>query len=469
MTVFSDESAKLQKQDNYFIAIEGLTEKYSLYRIQNPTSTFERRLGFPRGIEQRVYPLEGKSSLSGVSFTLLDTDGGITDLVSVQAPGAPLVNIQNRKVQVFAGYRNIDEAEYQLVFTGDFYDPPRWSMNTKTWSFAIADNKRRFREKIMTNATDASRTFLSGNVLNIYYAILTGDFANVTFPVVTSGATPTGLGIAASDVDATGIQAERDEWLYYVTLSFTFKKEIKAEEFLRKELFRIFGYPTVGADGKVGFRAFHAPHPAEAVKVIEKKNVLGNVTLAQRWDLHVNQIQILGDYDIDTDTFGTVLAQFDDTADQSATNAVRPLIIESKGLRSTLQGATIARLWLNRVKQRLIPTPNLLGANIDFTQRDLKAGQVIDFTHDEVPNSATGDLGVASRRYELTSIRPDFRQGSFRVSLLETAIGNRYRAIGPNSLPDYGSQTQAQKDKYGSIADTGTLLLGGVDPAHTIL
>jgi hypothetical protein len=56
-----------------------------------------------------------------------------------------------------------------------------------------------------------------------------------------------------------------------------------------------------------------------------------------------------------------------------------------------------------------------------------------------------------------------------RFTLITTNFGKRYRVIAPTGLADYGSQTQAQKDKYLSIASSPGELLGGVDPAQQII
>lgn len=470
MTAFDDETAKYSKADNYFLVVDGLSTRYSVYPVQNPSATYKQYLGIPSSIAQKVYPLEGKSSLGSVSFSLLDVGQEITDLVSVDAPSAPLPAILNRRARVYAGFRNIDEADYVLVFTGEFYEPPVYDRDELSWSFTLADLKRpTINEKIMKNATLSSPTILSGNFVNIYFALLTGDFANATFPVTTSGATPTGLGIAVTDINQSALVSERDEWAYYIDMRFEFRSPEKAKTFFEKELFRIFGYPIVETDGRLSFRMYHAPHPASPVKTLAEAKIVGVGAMKQRWDLHLNKIEIQGDYDPDTGNFDTVLASFEDTQDQIDTKEVRPRTFQLKGLRSDLDGATIARIALERLLQRVKRSPLAIPVETDFTIRDLQAGEVAEFSHDEVPDTALGSIGVSSKRVEITSVKVNFERGTNRVELLDTAIGNLYRVIAPNALPDYTSQSAAERAKYGSIADAADNEFSNDDPAHEIL
>lgn len=467
MTAFDDETAKFAKADNYFIVIDGLSTRYSVFAVQNPAHTYKRLLSIPSSIAQRVYPLEGRSSLGSVSFELEDENGEITDIVSTDAPGAPIPSLINRRAQMFAGFRNIDAAEYILVFTGEFYEPPVYSRDERSWKFTLADLKRpTINEKIMKNASSATPTIISGNFVNIYFALLTGDFANVTFPVTTSGATPTGLGIAATDINQAGLVAEREDWAWYINMRFEFRRPEKAKTFFEKELFIIFGYPIVETDGRLNFRMYHAPHPADPIKTLGKAKIVNLKDVVQRWDLHLNKIEIQGDFDPDTGNFDTVLASFEDTQDQIDTKEVSERTFQLKGLHSDLNGATIARIWLERILQRVRRPPLAIPIETDFTIRDLQAGDVAEFSHDEVPDTALGTVGVVSKRVEITAVATNFKRGTNKVDLLDTAIGNRYRVIAPNTLPDYTSQTADERAKYGSIALAATDEFSNGDPTH---
>lgn len=471
MTAFDDETAKFAKADNYFVVIDGLTTRYSVFAVQNPAHTYKRLLSIPSSIAQRVYPLEGRSSLGSVSFELEDENGEITDIVSTDAPGAPIPSLINRRARVFAGFRNIDAADYVLVFTGEFYEPPTYSRDQRAWSFTLADLKRpMIKEKIMKNSAVATPTIIVGNFVNIYFALLTGDFANGTFPLISvSGATPTGLDIAPTDINQAGLVAEREDWAWYINMRFEFRAPEKAKTFFEKELFRIFGYPVVETDGRLSFRMYHAPHPADPIKTLGEAKIVNLKDVTQRWDLHLNKIEIQGDFDPDTGNFDTVLASFEDTQDQTDTKEVSERIFQQKGLRSDLNGETIARIWLERILQRVRRPPLAIPIETDFTIRDLQAGEVAEFSHDEVPDTALGTVGVASKRVEITAVATNFQRGTVKVDLLDTAIGNRYRVIAPNSLPDYTSQTAEERAKYLSIADAATDEFSNGDPAHEIL
>ena len=56
----------------------------------------------------------------------------------------------------------------------------------------------------------SASTLLEGNPYNVMLAVLTGDFANGSWPLVKAYGKPTGLGIAVADLDTTAILKERD-------------------------------------------------------------------------------------------------------------------------------------------------------------------------------------------------------------------------------------------------------------------
>jgi hypothetical protein len=272
-----------------------------------------------------------------------------------------------------------------------------------------------------------------------------------------------------ADINQSGLVAERDDWAYYINMRFEFRSATKAKTFFEKELFAIFGYPVVETDGRLSFRMYHAPHPASPIKTLSKDKIVALKPVSQRWDLHLNQIEIHGDFDPDTGNYDTVLASFEDTQDQTDTKEVRERTFQLKGLHSDLEGETIARIALERLLQRVQRPPLAIPIEVDFTIRDLQAGEVAEFSHDEVPDTATGTIGVVSKRVEITAVATNFPRGTSRVDLLDTAIGNRYRVIAPNTLPDYTSQTAEERAKYLSIADAADDEFSNDDPAHQIL
>ena len=456
------------QQPVYFLVMEGVSFRFSTGPVLGASVTYKQFMNTPRGVTQEIFPLEGKSSIGSLSLDLVDVDDEVTDLLS---PGQVVPTWINRDVTLFGGYADLDESEFAELFVGQVSD---WKMDAARYTLKMRDLKRTTLEKIMRNATEDTPSTIEGNPINIWYALVTGDFSNVTFPVTTSGAAATGLDVAAALIDETHLEAERDEWLFGWNLRFEFRKPEKAKKFFEDELFLLKGYALIRGSGQLSVRLYHPAHPAEPPLDLTEDNIQGIPKTRPLFKDHLNVIQIFGDHNPDFDegqgeTEFTLLFSFEDSADITATKERKELIIESKGLRSDLDGVRNATFAGNRIRQRYLEPPIEIKAETLFSKRALELGDVVGVTHSALPDIDTGLRGWTLEQCEVVKAEPDFQRGRMRFTLITTNFGRRYRVIAPNSVPDYGSQTQAQKDKYLSIADTGTELLGGVDPAHQII
>jgi hypothetical protein len=452
----------------YFLVIEGVSYRFSTGPVMNAGATYKEYMRTPRGVTQEIFPLEGRSSIGSLSLDLVDVSEEITNLLS---PGQVVATWINREVTLYGGYADLDEADYAKLFVGQVSD---WGMKGPVYTLKIRDLKRTTLEKIMTNATEDTPSTIEGNPINIWYALVTGDFANATFPVTTSGAAATGLNVSASLIDATHLQNERDEWLFGWNLHFEFRKPEKAKKFFEDELFLLKGYPLIRGSGQLSARLYHPSHPAETAQVLDEDTILGTPDTKPLFEDHVNDIKIYGDYNPDYDESTgesefTLLCSCEDSSDITATNERKELVIESKGLRTDLDGVRNARFAGGKIRQRFLNPPVEITAETLFSRRMLEVGDVVGVTHAALPEMDAGARGWAGVQCEVTKAVPDFRRGRMRFTLITTNFGRRYRVIAPNSVPDYTLQTQAQKDKYMSIADTATELLGGTDPAHQII
>ena len=453
------------QQPVYFLVMEGVSFRFSTGAVLGASVTYKEFMNTPRGVTQEIFPLEGKSSIGSLSIDLVDVDDEVTDLLS---PGQVVPTWINRNVTLFGGYADLDESEYAELFVGQVSD---WDMEGVGYTLKMRDLKRTTLEKIMTNASEATPTTLRGNPIDIWYALVTGDFSNGSFPVKTSGATPTGLDVSASLIDTTHLAAERDEWLFGWNLQFEFRKPEKAKKFFEDELFLLKGYALIRGSGQLSVRLYHPAHPAEPPQDLTEDNIIGIPKAKPLFDDHLNVIEILGDHDPDFDegqgeSEFTTLFSFEDTADITATKERKELIIESRGLRTALDGIRNATFAGNKIRQRFLDPPIEIEAQTLFSKRALEIGDVAGISHSALPDMDTGLRGWTLEQCEVVKAQPDFQRGRMRFTLITTNFGRRYRVIAPTGLADYGSQTQAQKDKYLSFASSPGELLGGVDPAH---
>lgn len=449
----------------YFIIMEGVAAfRISTGVILGATTTYKELMRTPRGVTQQVFPLEGKFTIGNITLPLVDKDGDITNLLS---DGQVVPTWINRDIELFAGYDDLDESDFAKIFEGEVSD---WTERDGTYAVKVKNLMGIFNNEIMTNSTEDVITEITGNPIDIYYAIITGDFANGTFPVVVTGATPTGLDLAASKVDTVNFIKERDDWLFGTVMRFQFRESEKAKDFFEEELFLLFGYPIIRPDGKLGIRLYHPPNPADPTVDLTEDDIIGTPRVKTKFKDHINRVQIFGDFnpDAEDEEFASLLDKTD-AADVTATGEEKSFDVESKGFRTILNGVRSARFAGNKILQRYTVPPIEMTVETLFSKRVIEVGEVVFITHKNVFNPNTGARGMTQIPFEVLKAKPNFNRGTITFTLLGTGFNRQYRVIAPNATPDYGSQSQSEKDTFMSIADTGTELLGGVDPAHQII
>lgn len=470
---WTTETEKTEQVPVYFAIIEGLAFRFSTHPVKGASVAYKPFMRIPSGAGQEVEPLKGESSIGSVSFTLVDEDGSVVDVLSTEKSTPTLDTLINRRVSIYGGYAELNESDFAPLFEGDIES---WSMleGGHEFRFRARDIKRTTFDEVMLNATTEAPSVIQGNPINIWRALITSDFSNANFPVITSGSTPTGLGVSASLIDDEHLAKERDEWLFGFEMQFTFTEPEKAKDFFSKELFILKGYPIIRPSGKMSVRLYHPAHPAEPLVELTEDDIIGVPQMQPDFRRHVNHIIIKGDYNPDGEPEFTTLFEFKDDADIAATRETKLLEIESKGLRSTLDGARNAAFAGNRIKQRYLKPPIEVDVETFFTKKVIEAGEIIFISHSKLPNLQTGQRGWENVACEAIEVDPDYSGGKMSFKFLSTTFGRRYRVIAPtlvggSPFPDYGLQTQEQRDRFASIAATSTERFTNGDLAHQII
>lgn len=469
MTTWNAETAADEKHPVYYMLFDGSATRYSGGRMKAPGGTVKVYLKSIGGVSQKIEFLDGKATIGGIRISLLDVDGEITDIVSTEKVAPIFDTLINRKMTFFGGYAPLDEADYQQIFVGQ-NTGWNYDVNKKEYRFEVSDIKRATLDEINLDTTEAASTTIEGNPIDIYRAYMTGDFANGGFPVITSGTTPTGLDVSTEFIDDTELASERDDWLWYWYMKFNFLAPEKGKDFFEQEIFKIFGYPKILSTGKIAARRYRPAHPALPPLTLDENDIVSLSALKRLYKDHLTSVKIWGDYNAVTDEFESLLFSFLDTADQTKTQEKPDLEIFSRGLRTEYDGVRTARFATNRWLQRYITPPLELKASVLFKKRALEVGDVVKVSHPELPNLTDGTLGWVDEPCEVTRVVIDFAKGLVNLTLLTTNFGKRYRVIAPNSLvDDHGDQTQEERDKYLSIADTITEDFLNGELAHQIM
>lgn len=522
------------KAPTYYIAIEGITTKhYSTALVLAAGTTKKPLMRVPDQIGQKISQLQGRQTISVFSFQLVDSAGEISDLLATDKSSPQLATLINRKVTLFSGYLDLNEADFAPIAIGEISDV-RLLMSGTAYSFKMRSLKRAQLEEIFTQAderggsplntrlgvdadagtrvltlldvsdrsegdrlyigpsTDSgdagdeekvtiasieglvvtlekvlassydaqdevrwATTVLRGNPINLIYAIMTGDFANATFPLTKVRGLPTGLNIAAGDIDAVGMVKERDRMIPHLELEFEEKQPSSGFRFLENKIYRHFGYPIVKGDGKLGFRLYRPAFPDDAGAGLPtlKEADIRRFEWQRPQDLHVNRVRLGVEFSLQNNEPLIVVLE-DQEADQTATKEVAEIDINQTGFRDALQGVRIAETRAAVWFRRFLQEPPQVRVWTGLRKRAIEEGDVVQLTHPEIPDISTGTRGVTSKRMEVVEVGHGFRDEEMTF-LLQDARFARPMFIGAaGALPDYDAASAAERE-YWHIADTG--------------
>lgn len=293
---------------------------------------------------------------------------------------------------------------------------------------------------------------ITGNPIDIYARILTGQFARTgtiqtAFPITAiSGATPTGLNYAYEELDVAQIQAERDVWYSGITLQFDFTTPEPARRFFEEQLFRVMdAYPVISPDGLFRVRAGRPSLPGAPVVEISDRNTSAVASWTRLTSDAITQMKIWGDFNPATREY-QVLADRQTPDVRYSARAVRRtelIEIKSRGLRTIFNGAGIAQARADRSLQRFgAGGPEQITVKSGPILAFLEPGERVLITLKDLPVMFSGSDGKNRETFEVTRLRS---QGNLETEV--TALGfylvGRPAFIGPDTMTaDYASATQ---------------------------
>jgi len=293
----------------------------------------------------------------------------------------------------------------------------------------------------------AASTVLEGNPFNIMLALLTGDFANGSWPLVRALGQPTGLSIATADIDTTGIIKERDRIYPSAVWRFEITKPVRGSTFLEGNLYRWLGYPRVLLDGTIGFRAFRAPYPddiAAGLATLTEDDIL-SWEAGRDLDSHVNRV-VLG---VDSAMGGGSPAQvvtLEDTADQATTGEEPEVREESTGFKGSESGVRLAQGRASVILRRCSDAPYQVRTRVPMRKRAIQVGEDLLLSHPRIPNPASSTPGLTLKRMEVVERNENMKMARVEL-LLQDANFTRPSFIGPpGGLPDYDAASAAERE-----------------------
>jgi hypothetical protein len=385
-------------------------------------------------------------------------------LAAVPALGQTFL-ILNNELEFYSGtallYRK-DGSQYEkLTITGG--DRPTKRVNLST---GITQSWSDLNNDIFTRAP-----FVRGNIINIFYALLSGVFERIYEPATATAATtdfsvvdfwngPSGLGIPAADVDVPGFQFTRDALYANFDVDFLWRDAAKARQFFQAQLFLLGFFPYIRSDGKISVRAFVPPGPEVASPVtLAPQDMITSPKWKRLIDSHFNRVIVRGDVPVESGSAYADLALRENIPDQTNSKEVSIVEINSGGLRTALNGIALAQEIAARHLRRWQGPPIEVDVELALTKRDVEVGNVVSLTDPDLPDTTVGTRGLTDRLMEVIRAGVDYGQGAVDLTLFDHSFRRKWSWIAPDGTPDYGAASLTQK-RYAFFGNASNLIGG---------
>lgn len=386
---------------------------------------------------QKINDLRGSSALSDLKFTVLDKGNSIT----ADFPG---FIFEGKKVTVKTGFSSLVEGDFVTVFEG-VIDRVDAGDNNNTYTFVCKNKARATKEKVYLIGDDAVNPVskdnlktVEGNPLQILRDILLTE-----------------LSVPAGNVDTARIDAYRDTIFAGYTFRFELKNSVEAKKFLEQEILApLGGYLWTNYLGKVSVNFFSplATDDLDAFQATDQ-NLL-DIPVPKQTEL-INVV---------THRFDNAGSEFNSEnveiwgASETKYGMQGSHILQSKGMRSTLQGFTLSRFIAKSIFNSYGDKNLALSGKLFWTAVKLEPGDFLTLTHNKVPDRGSGVVGITSVRFRVKNTSWDWFKGEVILELTDATD------VAPETFFKYASTTQVDwtsassgnKDSYQFVADDAT-------------
>lgn len=477
-TAAADASQQFQV---YFLRIDGLTTKdFSTHPVKSAAVTKSVCMDMPRGGGVTIDIQQGTRTAQEVECVLWDSSDEITALISTEASGAPLSTLINRKATLYGGYIDLAEADYAPIFTGRIASA-KATRDLLGYSITLADTFYLTDAKIMTNATDQLPSRVAGNPINLFYALLTGDFSvGGDFPVTDFSvlvpsliSAPTGLGLDPALLDLDGLIEERDRYHQTTLVDAMWNRPESAKAHLEKELFRVFRcFPTINGEGLLGLKFLNPPLPTATLVAITPDHIVDVLSWERAFEKHLNKFTYRGDLEMGQGAYGTPgeynatlygTVTDEDQADQDATGETIEYAVDSAWLKAAMGGVALARTLAGRARSMFLKTPAMVKLRCTFRMRHVEEGDIVAVTHPLLPDIQAGTRGITARPMMVLATAPVFDSALVDLTLLDASF-QKYGLIAPAGTVNYTLADATTKTRYAFVANASALMSNGATP-----
>lgn len=282
-----------------------------------------------------------------------------------------------------------------------------------------------------SDGTNVFLVYASGDINPITYLlqILVSPGGGSAYDVLSDG-----LGIDQSMVDIAGFEAIRSAFFNTELYRFYSHNVGKASTFIQQEILLATNMRIFAQDGKISGAVLDQITIGGTPPTIDEDSITALPSWSITSDGILNQIIIDYAYSEGEDKFSrTVIAQ-DDTS--ITTFGLKPALkLQFKGIKSDLNGATIAQNRADRLLARLGTPQASISVTTQFDKSDLSFGETVTLSHRYLPQPG-GGLGINSQ-LEIISRSVDFALGNATYKLAYTSYANlRIGLIAPSPFID---------------------------------
>jgi hypothetical protein len=324
-----------------------------------------------------------------------------------------------QRVQLYAGYAAIDEADYLAVPKMEVIS--RRFVDGVTLEIIATDIQRALRRTVFVGASPDAPVTLTDNPVTTALKVLTSTGAGTNGAYDTLAAA-NGLAIPQALVDVAGLETLRAAEFAGETYVFSITGPEDGKAFIEEQIWKTLGcYPVIKQDGKLS--AKRAKQTGASVVTLDESTIT-----AWGWAMGdaqiINVVEFEYDWDI-ADARGVYSKRQIYTADQPAgTSSIDkygrrpPLSFSSMGIRTANGGQAILDNRAHEVIKRYAEPPLVLTVDTFYRHHLLEAGDNVAVTHARIPNPKTGLRGLTSELFQILNREARWSEGRMRFTLL---------------------------------------------------
>jgi hypothetical protein len=275
-------------------------------------------------------------------------------------------------------------------------------------------------------------------------------------------------------LDVDGIIALRDGQYIGERMQFVLTRAVTGKSWIDDQILKPLGlYWIAGADGKLRLKPMKHPQTVSPMSVTE--DMIVGIPQITRLPI-INFVTVRSQVDNSVRETAGRQYKFDQTfVNQTSIgryNQQYTMDIESDGLRSGVGAGSRSFLTVNRIFNRHAFGTAQYEISSFFLTMVLELGDFILFSHPNLADYWTGDMGLVDVLCEVCDREPDYANGQMRYKVLDTRwfnLPDKAYKVPATSVPVWASASPTQKSTYVFMTDDNGKMSDGTTPGNPIL